>query len=289
MVTQHAAVRPLAILAGGGEFPLLVARAAVDSGRPVLIAGIRGEASSAIESFPHIWIYRGQLGRLFGALQAKGIGELVMIGGIRERRMPYLSEIDLGGIWSVLTNWRMLRRGDDSVLRIVARLIEARGFRVVGAAEIAPHLTVGEGVHTAVAPGEADHRDIKVGIAAATTLGVRDKGQAAVARHGVVIATETASGTDAMLASVATLTSPTDRPVGVLVKCLKPNQDPRLDMPAIGLETVERAAEAGLRGIAVSAGTTLVTDLKGVIAALDQRGMYLVGIDPSRTLYSEFA
>ena len=90
---------PLAILAGGGDFPLLVAEAAVREGRKVVIFGILGEASARIEDFPHIWVGRGQLGRLFGRMRANGIVELVMIGAIRQRRMPRLSEIDLGGLW----------------------------------------------------------------------------------------------------------------------------------------------------------------------------------------------
>ncbi len=274
-------VSPLAILAGGGDFPLLVAEAAASQGRSVLIFGIVGEASDRITTFPHIWLRRGQLGLLFGQMRRHGIVDLVMIGGIRERRMPRVSEVDLGGLWGVISNIRLLRHGDDSVLRFLARVIESRGFRVVGAADVAPRLAIDAGVKTASMPEAKDWRDIDVGLAAAKAHGATDRGQAVIARDGAIVLRETSAGTDAMLsAAMRSAEEQTTTASGVLVKCLKPTQDRRLDMPAIGPETVERAAAAGLRGIAVGAGETLVADLPAVIAALDRLGMFLVGVGP---------
>jgi DUF1009 family protein len=271
---------PLAILAGGGEFPVRVASAAIAAGRPVRVFGIVEEASAAIEAYPHVWLKRGQLGALVAGLRSAGIVDLVMIGGIRQRRMPRLDEIDAGGLWHIVCNLGLLRRGDDSVLRFIARVIEARGFRVVGAADVAPDLAIGAGVFTRVHPGEADWLDIDVGLEAARALGARDRGQAVVAMNGSVIARETAAGTDAMLATVGRLSRSSSTATGCLVKCLKPGQDRRLDMPAIGPDTVAAAISAGLRGIAVGAGETLVIDLAAVVAALDAHGMFLVGVTP---------
>lgn len=268
---------PLAILAGGGDFPLLVAEAALRQGRPVVIFGIVGEASERIETFPHVWLRRGQLGLLFRKMRALGILDLVMIGGIRERRMPRLNEVDFGGLWGVLRNIRLLKNGDDSVLRFVARVIESRGFRVVGAADVAPTLAISAGVKTCSTPDARDWRDIDVGLVAAKAHGASDRGQAVIARDGLILVRETSAGTDAMLDAVSSARDAPDAS-GVLVKCLKPYQDRRLDMPAIGLETVQRAAAAGLRGIAVGAGETLVTDLPAVVSALDRLGMFLVGV-----------
>ena len=157
-------------------------------------------------------------------------------------------------------------------------MIESHGFRVVGAADVAPGLTIGAGVKTKSMPSDQDWRDIDAGVVAARMHGATDRGQAVIARDGAILMRETSAGTDAMLTAI----SPSDgnaRPQsGVLVKCLKPHQDRRLDMPAIGVETVQNAAIAGLRGLAVGAGETLVADLPAVIAALDRHGMFLVGV-----------
>jgi DUF1009 family protein len=150
---------------------------------------------------------------------------------------------------------------------------------VVGASDIAPDLAIGAGVPTVATPGELDWCDIEVGIVAARAHGAEDRGQAVVVRDGAVVMRETAAGTDAMLTSIAREADTGEVARGVLVKCLKPYQDRRLDMPAIGIETVERAAAAGLCGIAVGAGETLVADLPAVVAALDAHGMFLVGVE----------
>lgn len=265
---------PLGIVAGGGAFPLLVADAAAARGRPVFIFGIVDEASPEIARFPHRWIKRGQLGALFSGLRQRGIRDLVLIGGIKNRRMPYLSEIDLGGIWAVLRHIRLLSRGDDGVLRRIARFFEANGLRIVGAAEVAPELTIAAGVATARRPTDTERADIRAGLAAAREHGARDLGQAVIVEGGQIVFTETRAGTDAMLAAYRD----SGRTGGVLVKCLKPNQDRRMDMPAIGPETADGAVAAGLAGIAVSARTTLVVDVTEVVRRLDVAGAFLVGI-----------
>ncbi|MDR3497179.1 MAG: UDP-2,3-diacylglucosamine diphosphatase LpxI [Ancalomicrobiaceae bacterium] len=277
---------PLGILAGGGDLPLAVARAARAAGRPVLIVGIKEEASPRIADERHAWIGRGQLGTLFRLLRRDGIRDLVLIGGIRQRRMPRVNEFDLGGLWHLVSHLHLLKRGDDGALRMIARLIESGGFHVVGAAEVAPELMAAPGPATARQPERGDWADILVGIDAARAHGAADRGQAVIVQAGRVVLSEGRDGTDAMLAAFgngrpAGPAATAGRPSGVLVKCLKPTQDRRLDMPTIGPPTVAAAAAAGLAGIAVTAHGTLVADRDGVSAELDRTGLFLVGLDDS--------
>lgn len=276
---QEGRLTPLGILAGGGPFPRLLAEAVIARGRPVFIFAIDGEATPDIAHLPHAWIKRGQLGTLLSGLRRRGIRDLALIGWIRARRLPYLNEIDLGGLWSLLRHLRLLSSGDDGVLRRLARLFEAHGLRIVGAAEAAPELTIARGVATQARPDDMMWRDIRAGLIAARRHGAQDLGQAVIMRDGAVVEAETRAGTDAMLRGFGAR-SQGQGSGGVLVKCLKPNQDPRLDMPAIGPETASGAIAAGLRGIAVSASTTLVVDLPEIVARLDRAGCFLVAVAP---------
>jgi DUF1009 family protein len=113
----------------------------------------------------------------------------------------------------------------------------------------------------------------------ARALGGLDVGQAVVVQQGIVLAVEAAEGTDALILRAATLCR--QGAGGVLVKLCKPQQDRRVDLPTIGAGTVRRAAEAGLRGIAVEAGATLVLDLAGAVEAADRADLFLTGIDPA--------
>lgn len=268
---------PLAILAGGGVFPGLVAEAARAAGRPVVIAAIRGEAEASVEAFPHRWVGRGQLGTVLRLFRQSGAHDLVIVGGIRERRLPRLSELDFGAVWVLLRHLRILRHGDDGLLRKIARIFESRGLRIVGAAEVAPHLLMPAGPLGTAAPDPASAADIAVGVAAARAHGARDLGQGVIVAAGTVVAHEGRAGTDAMLAAHGAARPSGAARVGVLVKAAKPMQDLRLDMPAIGPGTVAAVAAAGLAGIAVEAGRTLVADREATIRAADAAGIFVQG------------
>ncbi|MDK9697706.1 MAG: UDP-2,3-diacylglucosamine diphosphatase LpxI [Siculibacillus sp.] len=270
---------PLAVLAGGGDFPAAVARAAVAEGRGVIVAAIRGEADASIEAHPHRWVGRGQLGTVLRLFREAGARDLVIVGGMRERRLPRLDELDLGAIFVFLRNLRILTRGDDSLLRRIARIFETRGFRIVGAGEVAPELLMPSGMLGAIGPDSEALADVALGIAAAREHGARDLGQAVIVVDGRVVAREGREGTDAMLAAHAARRNPGAEPCGVLIKLPKPMQDLRLDMPAIGPVTVASAAAAGLAGMAVAAGATLVADREGVARAADGAGLWVWGFD----------
>jgi DUF1009 family protein len=107
---------------------------------------------------------------------------------------------------------------------------------------------------------------------------VVDVGQAVVVQQGLVLGVEAIEGTDALLQRVGPLRR--DGLGGVLVKVAKPQQDRRIDLPTIGPATVRRAAEAGLRGIAVEAGVTILLDQAEAVAAADMAGLFLIAIDP---------
>lgn len=268
---------PLGILAAGGALPAEVARAVQASGRRVIMLALIGVASPDLAAFNPIWLKRGQLGRLFRACRAHGVRQLVLIGGM-DRRMPRVSECDLTGLWQAWRHRDLLRAGDDSVLRRVARLLEPGGLTLVGAAEVAPGLLAPAGAMGAFAPPDASLIDIATGLAAARDLGRRDVGQGVVVANGVIVASETSDGTDAMLQSLTTSGAARG---GVLVKCLKPQQDRRFDMPAIGPGTVAVARAAGLAGIAVEAGATLIAERARTLADADAAGQFVFGATPS--------
>lgn len=155
-------------------------------------------------------------------------------------------------------------------------LEEEEGFRVVGADDILSGLTAREGVMGAVVPDEAAERDIARGVDVLQAMGAADVGQAVVVQDGIVLGVEAVEGTDALIARCGGLRR--EGPGGVLVKLGKPEQERRADLPTIGPETVARVREAGLRGIAVEAGATIMLSPSRVIAAADEAGIFLVGL-----------
>jgi UDP-2,3-diacylglucosamine hydrolase len=115
-------------------------------------------------------------------------------------------------------------------------------------------------------------------------IGQFDVGQAAIVAEGHVLAVEAAEGTDEMLAQLASLRQKgrIRSSGGVLVKAPKLAQDRRIDLPTIGPQTVQGAARAGLAGIAVVAGGTIVAEPERVRQAAERGQMFVVGLPEER-------
>ncbi len=275
--------RPLAIVCGGGQFPLEVARAVAAAGRSPFLIGIVGAADPAIEAFAPVWLRIGQLGKLFATLEAQGVVDVALVGGLTRPNLADLN-LDWGAIKRLPELVQAFRGGDNHLLAGIAALFEREGLHVVGAHEIAPQLLAAVGaIAGRAAPPQAES-DIRVGAALLAALSPFDIGQGVVVAEGRVVAVEAAEGTDAMLARVAELRQARrlrlSGPAGVFVKAPKRGQDLRLDMPAIGPDTVAAAAKAQLQGVAVAAGAVLLAERDALAAAADSAGLFVVGYAP---------
>jgi len=274
--------RSIALVCGGGALPGAVAEAITRRGlRPVMFA-IRGWADpKMVEPYAHHWVALGQLGRFLRLARAEHCHEAVLIGALLR---PPLSELRLD--WYTLrlmpSMIRIFRGGDDRLLSGMARLSERAGLRIIGVADVAPEVLMPGGVLGRHQPTARDRADIARALDMIAALGPFDVGQAAVIANNHVLAVEAAEGTDNMLNRLVELRAQrrvTSAPgTGVLVKAPKPDQDRRFDLPAIGPRTVANVARAGLGGIAVTAGSTIVAEPAETIAAADRSGIFLVGV-----------
>lgn len=273
----------LAVIAGSGMLPVFVAEAARVAGENPFVFRLKNEADQRFEAFEGASIGVGDMAGLSALLKAKGIGRVVMSGGVRRR--PHFGEIhvNLRSILKLPSALRtLLAGGDDAVLTMVIKLIEAQGVDVVGAQEIAPGLLATTGPLGLHRPSDEDRRDIQAAAKAAEVLGRLDVGQGAVSVGGRIVALEGVEGTDRMLKRVAELRTEgriSNRRKGVLVKLCKPQQDVRADLPTVGLSTVAEASEAGLAGIAVESGRALIIEREAMLAAADAAGLFVCGID----------
>jgi DUF1009 family protein len=272
----------LAVIAGRGSLPGLLLTECLRTARPCLVVSFAGvEGMSLPAGVPAFAARFERLGDMFAALKAEDVGAVVFAGGMERPHLdPAACDADTLAILPELLPH--LGKGDDATLRAIAAIFERRGFRVEAAHDLIADLVAGEGAFTRAVPTADDLADAQRARRIAEALGAVDAGQGAVVAQGICLGAETIQGTDAMLDFVAA-TGARFRPDptaarGVLWKGPKPSQDLRMDMPAIGPETVHRAAAAGLAGIAVAAGGTLILDREATIRAADETGLFLVGL-----------
>ena len=278
----------VAIVCGGGGFPLAVANAVERGGRRVVLFPLRGWADpSLIERFPHHWLSLGQLAGCLRRARREGCRDIVFIGNLVRPSIRQL-RFDLTTLRLLPRIVRLFRGGDNHLLSGVAQIVEEFGLRLVGAHEVAPEILVPEGTLGRYEPSARDREDIVRGLSLIAAIGPFDLGQAAIVAHNRVLAIEAAEGTDQMLMRVTAMRAERrvslPAKIGVLVKAPKPQQDRRFDLPSIGTRTVELAAEAGLAGIAVEAAGAITIDLQQLVQAADSHGLFVVGFPGAATV-----
>jgi UDP-2,3-diacylglucosamine hydrolase len=277
---------PLAMICGGGSLPVAVAESVTAHGRPVLLFMLRGApAAGAIERFPHHWLYIGQIGKFLRLARAGGCRDVVFIGSL-VRPSIWRVHPDLTGLRMLPRVLAAFRGGDDHLLSGMGRLLEREGLRLLGAHEVAPEILIPPGALGRAQPEKRDLDDIALGFDYLQAAGTFDIGQAVVIANKHVLAVEAAEGTDQMLARIAELRAngriKAAKGVGVLVKAPKPGQDRRFDLPSIGPQTVDGVARAGLAGVAVTAGETIVAEPELLVAAADRAGIFVIGAPAGR-------
>ena len=268
----------LGILAGGGPLPGYIIEACRSSGRDHFVLAFQDQADpTVIGDAPQAWVRLGAVEEAIGRLRAEECVELVLAGPVRR---PTLAELRPDRRAARFLARGILNKGDNGLLGAVVRTLEEEeGFRVVGADALLADLRANAGPLGRHTPTAEDEQDIARGVEVIYQIGKLDIGQATVVRGGVVLGVEAAEGTEALLNRCGKLQR--GERGGVLVKLAKPGQEKRADMPVVGPNTVAGAAAAGLAGIAVAAGATLVFEPDTVVADADAAGLFVVGILPS--------
>jgi len=273
----------LGLVAGGGALPRHVAEAAASEDRLGAVIAIRSFASASDFTFLNsVSISERGIGEIGGSiddLKAAGCDAVCFAGVVRRPDFAALKP-DWRGARALPGAVAAAMKGDDALLRYVLSVFEKEGFAVVGAETAAEALLARAGLIGGPEPDGAAWADIARAMAVAGEIGRLDIGQGAVVCDGLVLAVEAQEGTDAMLARVASLPEAIrgapGRRRGVLVKRPKPVQDRRVDLPVIGVSTVEYAARAGLAGVAAPAGGALVLGAEAVAQASAEAGVFVL-------------
>ena len=273
---------PVAIMAGSGELPVLLSDSLRRAGREHRIIALRGFATRDTRGRADQVVDLLDLQRITRILEEWRPSAVTLAGAVgRPRPSAFLSTL------SAVRNRRelaaLMAKGDDGLLRSAVGFFEERGYLVVGAHELAPELLASPGLLTRAAPGPNEADAIEAGFATLAELSGRDMGQACIVTGERILAIEGPEGTDSMLARVRAFRRPWS-PVrvvagGVLVKTAKRGQDLRVDLPAIGPRTMVNARRAGLTGVAIGSGATLVLGQERTIETADRLGLFLIAVD----------
>lgn len=271
--------KKLGIICGGGELPKKIINWCQKHNRPYFALAIKDNANEEYftKDVNHKWIRIGQAGTGFKLLKDELVKEIVLIGTIKR---PTISDLvpDLRTT-AFFAKLGMKSLGDDGILRAVVKEIEQEQMKVVGIQEVMPEILAPKGVLTKQKPSKEDEQDIKRGIEVGFTLGRLDVGQSVVIQQGLVLGVEGIEGTDKLIIRCADYKRKGKSPI--LVKLRKPTQDMRVDLPTIGIKTIENAHKSGFSGIAIHEGNTLIVNQEEVVKLADKYKMFIKAITPT--------
>jgi len=268
----------IGIIAGGGQFPLLFARAAKARGKEVVAVGHTGETWPELEQDADFfrWVKLGQLGKIIKFFKHNGVRETAFLGTITKTRIFKEVWPDIKG----LSLWNKIDvKQDDGILRAIAQTLEDEGIKVIESTLYLQDLLFPKGVLTNKKPNEKQIADIHFGFKIAREIGRLDIGQCVVVRGCTVLAVEAIEGTDAAIKRGGEL----GHKNAVVVKVKKPGQDFRFDLPAIGPKTINSMRDVNAAVLAVEAGQALLFDRQEVIKLANKANIIILGLQETDT------
>lgn len=267
----------LGIIAGEGELPRVLIEACEASGRPFYVLAIENAADEETvirAGSNYSWMRLGAIGKALDVLAKQGVEELVMAGRVTRPKLGALRPDLKAATWLAKLGSNLLV-GDNKLLSSIVSLLEEEGFKVIGAEQVVRDIITPEGLIGSIYPDKRAQADIEMGARIATDIGKLDIGQAVVIQNQQVLGIEAVEGTDALIKRCALFKN--EEKGGVLVKVKKPQQEGRVDLPTIGVPTIENVAEAGFAGIALQAGASLILNRREVAKRADQLGIFIIG------------
>ena len=262
----------IGLIAGDGRFPIIFANNVRRLGFTVSAIAHVGTTLPELESyFEHIhWLKIGQFGKALAALKQDGIGQAVMLGGIKKTNVFTTLRPDLRAlaIFSRLKHWK-----DDAILRAVAGELEREGIEILDSTFGLQDILAEEGYLTSKKPSKKEVEDIQFGWETLETLGLLDIGQCVVVKNRVVVSVEAVEGTDEAITRGGKLGGKG----AVVIKRTKPHQDLRFDLPAIGPQTIQTMVSVQATVLAIEAGRTVIIDREDVLSQANEAGISIVG------------
>jgi DUF1009 family protein len=265
----------LGLVAGEGKLPGILARNAKAQGYKIIALALTERAKAVVE--PHcdkVYVGApGQLGRNLKILREERVQKAVFIGKVPKLSLlQNLHKMD----WMAIREISKLPDfSDDTIQRAVGDFIELAGAKVVTQSEFLRELFPNYGIMTKRQPTAGEYADVEYGIKIAKEIARLDIGQTVVVKNQMIIAIEGIEGTDETIKRSVQLA----RGPVVVCKVARPEQDPRFDIPTVGMTTLQSMVADKPGGVlAVGAGETLVVEREEMVAFAEANGIAMVAV-----------
>ena len=260
-----------AIIAGAGDIPFLLASEAKLKGASFIAISLTETAVAPLEGLAESVypISIGQIGKIIKTIKKEGISRAVFIGKVKKSLLFEKIRFDLKALKLLKS---LPDRNDDTIMLALVRELADSGIEVMDQTTYLQAMMPGEGVLSRRSPSKNEWDDVYYGLQMAKRSASLDIGQTVVVKNKAVMAVEAIEGTDEAILRGGKLS----KGGAVVAKVAKPAQDPRFDVPAVGINTIESMIASGSKVLAVEAKKTLIVDIEAVISKANDAGIAIV-------------
>lgn len=264
------------LIAGNGQFPFLVLRAARCQGHELVVAAIKEEAFPELEgeSQNFHWLSIADLSGLIKLFKREHVTRAIMAGQVKHKII----------FSSIQPDWRLLKllmslkqKNTDALIGGVVQVLADEGIELIDSTYFLKDLVPQPGVLTKRRPNREEQADVAYGRRIAKAIAGMDLGQCVVVKNCACIAIEAMEGTDAVIQRAAELSHGGRITV---VKVSKPHQDMRFDVPVVGKATIQLMAKSNATALALDAEKTLLFEREELIALADEKGITIQAFTP---------
>lgn len=265
------------ILAGNGELPYLIVKSLKKKNFDYYILTFeKNTVSTKLKKFNSKKINFGKIVTEIKKLKEQNFNELIMVGGLNR---PDITDIkpDINSIRMVPSFIKkIIEGGDNNLLSFAIKKINEMGIKVLGVKDILPDCFFEIGIHTKIKPSAECIKGIRKANKILDTISKFDIGQSIIIQNGSVVGIETTQGTDLLLKQSRKFVNKNND--SVLVKLCKKNQDLRVDLPTIGMKTLQNCKKSNIGGIAFSSGKTIFINKSEILKYCNKNKLFLLGI-----------
>ncbi len=264
----------LAIVAGNGELPSILAKSAHELGFNTCAVALTEEAKEKLEDIcdKTYKIAPGQLSKMLELIKTEMLNKVVFIGKVPKLDfLRNIHKLDWAAIkqLSKLTNFN-----DDSFHDGLVDLMKKYNVEVLPQTKFLKHLFLEKEILSKRKPTLEERVDIEYGFDVAKKVSGLDIGQTVVVKNKMILAVEAIEGTDEAIKRGCGLA----KGDVVVVKVSKPNQDERFDVPTIGENTIQTLAKNGGGIIAFEAGKTIIVNRDKLTEFADKNNICLIAV-----------
>lgn len=261
----------IGIIVGNGKLPLYFLKEAEKKELEIYPIGLFHSVEEDIKKHPNYREFNiGEVGNIVKFFLKNQVSKVVMLGKVEKSLIFQSIKFDKfgEGIMEKLPD-----KKDETLLFAVILFFKLNGIKILPQSYLLNSFIFEKKCYTTLAPKEEELKTIKIGIEAATALSKVDAGQTVICKDQSVIAIEGVEGTDKTIIRGGELAGKNT----ILIKMARPQQDMRVDIPAVGIGTIKSLVQIGARGIVAQAGKMIFLEQEEAINLANENQMFIIG------------